>query len=296
MPAEQQKNIQTKQSRNFKTAHIAVPHSITNHQTTDRLIVIAIPKMPSKRPLETTTSTPSDPSTTQPPTKKPKHGFRLPAPDNLPDGPWRRKAAKIKTELIGKAKVRKEYAKLKKANEAQEQEKAETKEIGEIIRVELPEPVLDADTENQGDVAAGEEEVPEPQLHPDRIAMLDQDEEDYEDVNGFRAQGKKRDEARRAGNGDQPPRERERGANRRQARKPGYYDKELAEAEQKKQEAEARAAERERQQKEREKAIKERERHRRIMAKARSGGRDGKRKLGKESVVLLDRVKRLVGN
>lgn len=38
-----------------------------------------------------------------------------------------------------------------------------------------------------------------------------------------------------------------------------------------------------------------RERWRRGMAKARGEGRGGKRKLGRESVVLLERVRRVVG-
>jgi hypothetical protein len=64
--------------------------------------------------------------------KKAKHGFRV-GPENLPDGPWKRKGtyikpqsisprpranrhptvAKIKKDLIVKAKVKKEYAKIK---------------------------------------------------------------------------------------------------------------------------------------------------------------------------------------
>jgi hypothetical protein len=269
--------------------------------------------MPStKRPLADSSSTPS---TAPPAAKKPKHGFRLPAPDNLPDGPWRRKATKIKHELIDKAKIKKEYAKVKKAQEQQQaqEEHSETVQT-EIIRVDLSEPVVvspasgpgreDQDGVTEGDKKEGEDVTAAPEIHPDRIRMLDANEdgeEDYEDVNGFRAeqkrreeQQKKRYEARRAGSGatgvnaDKPPRE-------RKARKPGYFEKDLAEAEKKKAEAEARQAEWGRQQKEREKAIKERERHRRIMAKARGNGRDGKRKLGKESFVLLDRVKKLVG-
>jgi hypothetical protein len=85
-----------------------------------------------------------------------------------------------------------------------------------------------------------------------------------------------------------PPR---RGKNGR----PRYFEKEEAYAEQKRAEAEARRIEFERRDKEKRQKIEERERFRKAMAKARSGGRNGQRKLGKESQVLLERVKRLVG-
>ncbi|KAF7514569.1 hypothetical protein G7054_g15199 [Neopestalotiopsis clavispora] len=41
-----------------------------------------------------------------------KGGFRV-GPDNLPDGPWRRKVTKIKQDLIQKAKLKKAYKKIK---------------------------------------------------------------------------------------------------------------------------------------------------------------------------------------
>ncbi|OIW32512.1 hypothetical protein CONLIGDRAFT_642219 [Coniochaeta ligniaria NRRL 30616] len=235
----------------------------------------------TKRPADSSSAPSSEPAP-----KKPRvGGFRVPAPANLPDGPWRRKAVKIKQELIVKSKIKKEYAKVKA--KAQEEQPTKTKDIFAETQEEdggLDKAGYEAGQVQQGDERKGEGEVQaEPEIHPDRIAMLDEDEQPDlpEDVNGFRS----RPEAEQARNRDR----------RRQQRKPGYFEKELAEAERKKAEAEARAAERERREKERDKAIKERERHRRIMAKARSGGRDGKRKLGKESIVMLDRVKRLVG-
>lgn len=212
----------------------------------------------------------------------------MPAPANLPDGPWRRKAVKIKQELIVKSKIKKEYAKVKKQLDQQQPGKGKdifakaAEEEGEQHGENGVEGKADGELLS-GDKAREKSPRPEPEIHPDRVRMLDGEEEADlpEDVNGFRT----RPDAEQARNRDR----------RRQQRKPGYFDKELREAERKKAEAEARAKERERREKEREKAIKERERHRRIMAKARSGGRDGKRKLGKESIVMLDRVKRLVG-
>ncbi len=82
----------------------------------------------------------------------------------------------------------------------------------------------------------------------------------------------------------------------RRAKKPGYFEKEQEYAEQQRVEAEARRAEFERREKEKKGKIEERERFRRTMAKARTGGKNGQRKLGKESQVLLERVKRMVGS
>lgn len=82
----------------------------------------------------------------------------------------------------------------------------------------------------------------------------------------------------------------------RRAKRPGYFEKELEFAEQKRAEAEARRAEFERREKEKKGKIEERERFRRTMAKARTGGKNGQRKLGKESQLLLERVKRMVGS
>ena len=55
-----------------------------------------------------------------------------------------------------------------------------------------------------------------------------------------------------------------------------------------------REAERKRREEERRRKLAERERMGRAMAKARSGGRDGRKRLGRESGILLERVKKLV--
>jgi len=80
----------------------------------------------------------------------------------------------------------------------------------------------------------------------------------------------------------------------RRSKKPAYFEKEQAFAAQKKAEAEARRLEFERRDKEKKLKIGERDRFRKAMAKARTGGQNGQRKLGKESKVLLERVKRIV--
>ena len=90
--------------------------------------------------------------------------------------------------------------------------------------------------------------------------------------------------------------QRQQARERRQKRqRPGYFEKEVAVAEKRKAEAEARRADFERRGKERNEKIEERERFRRQMAKARTGGKNGQRKLGRESTVLLERIKRMVG-
>ena len=80
--------------------------------------------------------------------------------------------------------------------------------------------------------------------------------------------------------------------NRRRTRRPGYYDKQLAKAEQRKAEAEERQREWARRREEREKKFQERQRYKRAMAK--TIGRDGKKKLGRESGLLLDKVKKMM--
>lgn len=79
---------------------------------------------------------------------------------------------------------------------------------------------------------------------------------------------------------------------RRRTRRPGYYDKQLKQADQRRAEAEARAQEAQSRRVERERRLAERERYRRAMAKTK--GADGKKKLGRESTILLDKVKKLV--
>ncbi|EON97669.1 hypothetical protein UCRPA7_6830 [Phaeoacremonium minimum UCRPA7] len=228
--------------------------------------------MSTKRPRDED----GDAAAAAPDTKKPRHGFRV-GPENLPDGPWRRKVTKIKKDLIHKAKVKKAFAKVKAAEEQEKKAK---------------------DTAGNEDEDRGEQEdaEPEAQIHPERQAMLDereqrrlergadpdaQDGEDGEQEDG-------RTHRQRNGGGAR--------RQRRDPRRPGYYDKALEQAEQRKQEAEARAAEAKRREDERNRKVAERDRYRRAMAKARAGTRNGRqRKLGRESGVLLDKVKRLVG-
>jgi hypothetical protein len=198
-----------------------------------------------------------DDSTTTPAPKKHRPGFRV-GPANLPDGTWKRKVDKIKKTLIHKAKVKKSYAKIK----AQEQ-----------ANIESERKIYDALEREEDGVGKTQQE-----LHPDRKAMLDAPEEEEEE----HARDRAAERNRRRGN-----------ANGR-GNKPAYFAKEMEIARKQKEEREAKQAEFERRQKEIAEKREERERFRRQMAKARSGGKNGQRKLGRESKVLLERVKKIV--
>ena len=121
------------------------------------------------------------------------------------------------------------------------------------------------------DTEEPQEALPEPNLepHPDRVKMLEDESAKQED------------------DGSQVRRPRR--------PRPQPFSKEAAYAQKRKEEAQARQKAREEAEKERQKKMAERERFRKAMAKAR-GGPDGKRKLGREAPVLLEKVKRLIGN
>lgn len=172
---------------------------------------------------------------------------------------------KIKQDLIHKAKLKKQYAKIKaqeqaknkKPNKPQEQESAE----------------------RQGSPGSDSDGQEGESLHPTRQLML-KDEEAAQTGVGVETPSDDKS-ARGPSDGE-----------RRRTRRPGYYDKQLQKAEQRREEAQAQAQEAQRRREERERRIAERERYRRAMAKTR--GPDGKKKLGRESTILLDKVKKLM--
>lgn len=169
---------------------------------------------------------------------------------------------KVKQDLIHKAKVKKAYAKVKAEQKQGRQSNPQPQDEGEGNDDDQPQ---DGQQEEPG--ADGEGEKEGEQLHPTRQLML-------------------KDEAV-AQHGEGPS-----DGHRRRTRRPGYYDKQLKKAEQKKVEDNERAAEFQRRREERERKIAERDRYKRAMAK--TIGRDGKKKLGRESTLLLDKVKRMV--
>ncbi|KAG6001510.1 hypothetical protein E4U21_004282 [Claviceps maximensis] len=202
--------------------------------------------------------------------KKAKRGFRV-GPDNLPDGPWRRKVTKIKKDLIHKAKVKKEYAKIK----SREQAKPASTNSSTKQNVSND----DDDDAHAGDRPqhhVEEEAIEQEKMHPTRELML-KDEEKAQAGAGAVASA----DAVVTSDGS-----------RRRSRRPGYYDKQLAKAEEQRKEAEQRQVEWQRRNDERQKKIAERQKFKRAMAK--TVGRDGKKKLGRESSILLDKVKRMM--
>ncbi|KAI1316973.1 hypothetical protein F5Y16DRAFT_160586 [Xylariaceae sp. FL0255] len=246
---------------------------------------------PTKRPLEAEDAT-------GPMVKKQRKGFRV-GPANLPDGPWKRKVDKIKRDLIHKAKVKKAYKKIKASELAASSERPHPNATAEnmtIVTTDIPnladenedDDKRDSGTEDDRDKVGGEEipsELPPPQIHPQRQAMLDDEDEDIP------ASDQNRDPT----HPDRPPRQHQQRNRDRNRRKPGYFDKAVETAERKKAEAEKRAAETERREAERRRKNEDRERFRRAMAKARKPGKDGQRRLGRESGLLLEKVKRMVG-
>lgn len=280
------------------------PHSTTQNQQPFHNC-----KMGSKRPHdEVEGEGGAAPSAAAPEAKKRK-GFRV-GPENLPDGAWRRKNTKIKHELIHKAKVKKEYAKVK----AELQKERESQDRPAPSAAAAEEPQIHPDRQQRMD----DEQLDRQHVNPERQAFLDgarvpprmqarreeptpadgrQDRDDTTPSNLTSTTTTTAQPAETAppppSNDYKPPRE------RRNKRRPDYYDKALEEGKRKKAEAEARAAEAEQRDKERARSIDERERTRRAMLKARgfsaSGKPRGRPKLGRESKVLLDKVKRMVG-
>jgi hypothetical protein len=204
---------------------------------------------------------------------------------------------KIKKNLITKAKVKKQYAKIK----------AQRADTTTAPALPIPADELEATTT-----------TPPPQVHPARQAILDDDgaaaaaSKPAREPRGPRAPTKKAKDGDnsnltelgpRVPTADRPEEEeaaeqpapgKERLPHHRHNR-PGYFAKQLAAGEKRRAEVEARVAEAARREAEMARRVAERERQRRAREKANAPGRDGKRKLGRQGGVLLDQVKRIVG-
>ncbi|WPG98748.1 Hypothetical protein R9X50_00154200 [Acrodontium crateriforme] len=203
--------------------------------------------------------------------QKKRKGFQV-GPANLPDGTYKRKTQKIKESLIERANIKKNYAKLRKLDTISKDAEG------------IPEPAsLAADKKRQEDEANSEDnqdpndkDDAEPENtgpHPDRQNLIDDELE----------APAKPDPT------DRPQRERKRRP------KAVPFKREYDAAQQRKAEAEERRKAREEAEKQREEKRAEREKFRSAMAKARRGGPNGQRKLGRESTVLLERVKKMMG-
>ncbi|EFR01390.1 hypothetical protein MGYG_04397 [Nannizzia gypsea CBS 118893] len=213
--------------------------------------------------------------------KRPKKGFSV-GPANLPDGTYRRKVIKIKADLIHKAKLKKSYEKIK----ARELAAAPVRSVYET---------QEANEESHDEAAAAEQDSSKParepaglELHPDRQAMVDSHSEHHDLLRGEGARSRRRGEADEMQQQEKDEDSRPGGSGgsggRRQRRaKPYPFAREEDAAQKRIREAKARAELR---------RMKEKERA--DMARAKRPDQFGKRRLGRESKVLLDKVKRLV--
>jgi hypothetical protein len=168
--------------------------------------------------------------------------------------------------------VKKAYAKVKAEVAKEEQEKRERSKAlrsHQPVHTEDGAPPAQEGESGNDDAADGEGGEA---LHPTRQLML-KDEEAAQTGSGTGEHGSS-------------------DGHRRRTRRPGYYDKQLQKAEQRKAERAARAEEIQRRREERQRKIAEREKYKKAMAK--TIGRDGKKKLGRESTLLLDKVKKMV--
>ncbi|CAK7220977.1 hypothetical protein SCUCBS95973_004340 [Sporothrix curviconia] len=202
--------------------------------------------------------------------KRSRTGIRAALPTS--DDAWRRKLEKAKESKVIRAKTLQVYHKVKA--------RALAGEDGEKKAADL-----------DGAKAQAQAQAPAPApMHPERQARIDgESEENEENGNG---NGNHADSERRPHGSRRPPKKTQ-----------IFFQKAREEAAQKKAEAEARQAEFERRTAEREEAIAQRKRHQKAMAKARRvdthhggmGGDNQRRKLGRESGVLLDRVRKMMG-
>ncbi|DAA77249.1 TPA_exp: Uncharacterized protein A8136_6509 [Trichophyton benhamiae CBS 112371] len=209
--------------------------------------------------------------------KRAKKGFSV-GPANLPDGTYRRKVIKIKADLIHKAKLKKSYEKIK----ARELAAAPVKSVYETQD--------DANEDSHAEAAAAKQDSSKPadrpaglELHPDRQAMVDShSEQDRLRGEGARARARRRDEKQQETDEDGRPGGS--GSGRRQRRaKPYPFAREENAAQKRIAEAKARAE-----------LWRMKQKERADMARAKRPDQFGKRRLGRESKVLLDKVKRLV--
>ncbi|KAI1258591.1 hypothetical protein F5Y18DRAFT_342612 [Xylariaceae sp. FL1019] len=248
--------------------------------------------------MTTTKKRPLDPdNVAAPAAKKHRKGFSV-GPSNLPDGPWKRKVDRIKKDLIHKAKVKKAYKKIKTAEfkTASSRDK-KPDPCATNTTIIAPGTADGADGADDGDGDDPNEETcagmdktevdatEEPKIHPQRQILVD----DHNDTTPADDDENTRLPSSKSKYDTQSPR------SRHTMKKPGYFDKAMSSAERKKAEAAERAAEHERRAAERERKTQDRERFRRALAKARKPGRDGQRRLGRESGLLLEKAKRVMG-
>ncbi|KAI9705334.1 MAG: hypothetical protein M1820_005164 [Bogoriella megaspora] len=221
--------------------------------------------MAQKRQLDAVDTAPIS----QPLAKRPKKGFTV-GPANLPDGTYKRKAQKIKKHLIEKAKLKKQYAKIK------------TKEQTGHTKGPIPAEEVNAQVEAEAQ---------------DDFENFSSEESVYSENNDTVTASSPIREQRPVDQKPSSPEIDDRvHPDRRNRTRPKPFAKESAYASSKRQQAEERRKAKEEAMRQRQQKLEERERFRKAMAKAKQPGRDGKRRLGRESKILLERVQKMVAS
>jgi hypothetical protein len=219
---------------------------------------------------------------------------------------------KIKKELIHKAKVKKAYAKVKaKEQESRndvepsspEGDKTEGRNDMHPDRIALlndedqsgsPEPSLSRGPRRPPPAASHEgATAKQKRFHGDNDRLEYRDEEA-----GSRADdGRSRNIARKVDDdevevdSDSKP-----GHRRSKSRRPGYFDKELAEGGRKRHTADSRREEADRRAEARNSKMAERQRFKKKSREAHMYHANGQKKLGRESAFLLEKVRRMMGS
>lgn len=201
--------------------------------------------------------------------QRPKRKPITVGPANLPDGTYRRRAQKIKKNLIEKAKVRGNYAKLKAKQQNRDAPFAKEDEH---------------ELSGDEDVRARGRAGPAP---GDPFDSADEDDDDNDDKNS-------------ANNAARQPSSKANQAipqgHVRPKSRPSPFARESDIAAERAANISARRQAHQESIREKEARNEERERFRRAMAKARRPGARGQRKLGAESGVLLEKARRMMGS
>lgn len=233
-------------------------------------------------------------------TKKPRTGFKV-GPDHLPDGTYRRHAQKIKKDLIHKSKVYKQYAKLKKRQAEEAQQTQEQQQQQKPLQHQAEDVEQDGQNEHNELQGSGNGSS---SLNVQAEKLV---EERDRDAGLLQANQIPEDTAQDTTNPSQidhpeeQPDQSQTDSNihpsrRPQVRRVDPYAKARAIANAKAEAAEARRLAREEANRQREEKLERRDRERKMMDKARRPGKTGQRRLGRESQVLLERVRRVTAD
>ncbi|KAL7266865.1 hypothetical protein RUND412_010569 [Rhizina undulata] len=207
-----------------------------------------------------------EPPKTKPPQKK--KGFSV-GPANLPDGTYKRKVDKIKKTLIHKAKVKKTFFKqTSTTSTAEDPHAARARALFEEAE-RLKQEAAEARRQSPNSKDPSEPQRSKTEIHPERQAALSKPEEPI----------------------PEEPQSRPRGRPQRKPKTSAYKKEEDLAAKLK---AEREAAAKELEEKERIRKQKEVERSKRKKV-MNSRTRTGQQKLGKQSLLLLDKVKSQMG-